>query len=213
MKKLCEMFKPFLSIIFGSILFLLYLNYLQSNSGMQLLGATGFILSLYCLVVGIIEVFLGKKMPNSFKKVLNLLNVVLFPFLMFVHYIFVIKGNSNFFGPTAWVIAIFSLVGSVAMIIIYVISFFVQDKILRKLEYLFFGIFALILLLSLAFDVSGAPIRLGDLDIVSIVLYLFYLGILLVYIVNKEKGLMEDIGLIESSVEDEIEMNIDETEE
>lgn len=211
MKKLCEMFKPFLSIIFGSILFLLYLNYLQSNSGMQLLGAIGFILSLYYLIVGIIEVFLDKRMPISFKKVLNLLNVVLFPFLMFVHYIFVIKGNSSFFGPTAWVIAIFSLVGSVTMIIIYVISFFVQDKILRKLEYLFFGIFALILLLSLAFDVSGAPIRLGDLDIVSIVLYLFYLGILFVYIVNKEKGLMEDIGLIECSVEDE--MNINETEE
>lgn len=213
MKKLCEMFKPFLSIIFGSILFLLYLNYLQSNSGMQLLGAIGFILSLYYLVVGIIEVFLDKKMPISFKRVLSLLSTVLFPLLMFVHYIFVIRGNSSYFGPTAWVIAIFSLVGSVAMITIYVISFFIQNKALRKLEYLFFGIFALILLLSLAFDVSGAPIRLGDLDIVSIVLYLFYLGILFVYIVNKEKGLMEDIGLIESSVEDEIEMNIDETEE
>ena len=130
-------------------------------------------------------------------------------FLMFVHYIFIIRGNSSFFGPTAWVIAIFSLVGSVAMITIYVISFFVQNKTLRKLEYLFFGIFALILLLSLAFDVSGAPIRLGDLDIVSIVLYLFYLGILLAYIINKEKGLMEDIGLIEESVEDKDEIDID----
>ncbi len=213
MKKLCEMFKPFLSIIFGSILFLLYLNYLQSNSGMQILGVIGFLLSLYYLAIGIIEVFFDKKIPISFKRVLNLLSVVLFPFLMFVHYIFVIRGNSNYFGPTAWVIAIFSLVGSVAMITIYIISFFVQNKTLRKLEYLFFGIFALILLLSLAFDVSGAPIRLGNLDIVSIVLYLFYLGILLAYIINKEKGLMEDIGLIEESVEDKDEIDIDTTEE
>lgn len=71
----------------------------------------------------------------------------------------------------------------------------------------------MILLLSLAFDVSGAPIRLGNLDIVSIVLYLFYLGILLAYIINKEKGLMEDIGLIEESVEDKDEIDIDTTEE
>lgn len=131
------MFKPFLSIIFGSILFLLYLNYLQSNSGMQILGVIGFLLSLYYLVVGIIEVFFDKKIPFSFKKVLNLLSVVLFPFLMFVHYIFIIRGNSNYFGPTAWVIAIFSLVGSVAMITIYIISFFVQNKTLRKLEIAF----------------------------------------------------------------------------
>lgn len=47
----------------------------------------------------------------------------------------------------------------------------------------------------------------------SIVLYLFYLGILLAYIINKEKGLMEDIGLIEESVEDKDEIDIDTTEE
>ena len=212
MKKLCGMFKPFLSIIFGSILFLLYLNYLQSNNGI-ILGVIGFLLSLYYLAVGITEVFFNKKIPISFKKVLNLLSVVLFPFLMFVHDIFVIRGNSSYFGPTAWVIVIFSLVGSVAMITIYVISFFIRNKTLRKLEYLFFGIFALILLLSLTFDISGAPIRLGDLDIVSIVLYLFYLGILFVYIVNKEKGLMEDIGLIEESAKEDDEIDIDTTEE
>lgn len=212
MKKLCGMFKPFLSIIFGSILFLLYLNYLQSNSGI-ILAVIGFLLSLYYLAVGITEVFFNKKIPISFKKVLNLLSVVLFPFLMFVHDIFVIRGNSSYFGPTAWVIVIFSLVGSVAMITIYVISFFIRNKTLRKLEYLFFGIFALILLLSLTFDISGAPIRLGDLDIVSIVLYLFYLGILFVYIVNKEKGLMEDIGLIEESAKEDDEIDIDTTEE
>ena len=82
MKKISEIIKPFLSIIFGALLLLIYVNWLSSNDGGTLfLGIFGVILSVYYLTYGIMDIIIGDKLP---KKIFNIFTISLYPIFMFI---------------------------------------------------------------------------------------------------------------------------------
>lgn len=178
MNKVIELIKPYLSIVFGFLLFLYYFNYLQYSGILLAIGIIAVFISLYYLVHGILNLFLDDKMKNG-KDILNLVSLSLFPLFIFFHLIVLIVNNSNIFGPTSWVIVIFGLLTSLAFPAFAIIAHFVKNKTLSKLSYLFNFLFFLGLLLSIFFNMSGNAIRLGDLDFIYtlIILCFFFLSV------------------------------------
>ena len=178
MNKVIELIKPYLSIVFGFLLFLYYFNYLQYSGILLAIGIIAVFISLYYLVHGILNFFLDDKMKNG-KDILNLVSLSLFPLFIFFHLIVLIVNNSNIFGPTSWVIVIFGLITSLAFPVFAIIAHFVKNKTLSKLSYLFNFLFFLGLLLSIFFNMSGNAIRLGDLDFIYtlIILCFFFLSV------------------------------------
>ena len=178
MNKVIELIKPYLSIVFGFLLFLYYFNYLQYSGILLAIGIIAVFISLYYLVYGILNLFLNDKIKDG-KDILNLVSLSLFPLFIFFHLIVLIVNNSNIFGPTSWVIVIFGLLTSLAFPVFAIIAHFVKNKTLSKLSYLFNFLFFLGLLLSTFFNMSGNAIRLGDLDFIYtlIILCFFFLSV------------------------------------
>lgn len=196
MNKIIELIKPYLSIVFGFLLFLYYFNYLQYSGILLAIGIIAVFISLYYLVHGILNFFLDDKMKNG-KDILNLVSLSLFPLFYFFYLIVVIVNNSNIFGPTSWVIVIFGLLTSLAFPAFAIIAHFVKNKTLSKLSYLFNFLFFLGLLLSIFFNMSGNAIRLGDLDFIYtlIILCFFFLSVEVLVekpMENSEKPLVSD---------------------
>ena len=178
MNKVIELIKPYLSIVFGFLLFLYYFNYLQYSGILLAIGIIAVFISLYYLVHGILNFFLNDKIKGG-KDILNLVSLSLFPLFIFFHLIVLIVNSSNVFGPTSWVIVIFGLITSLAFPAFAIIAHFVKNKTLSKLSYLFNFLFFLGLLLSIFFNLSGNTIRLGDLDFIYtlIILCFFFLSV------------------------------------
>ena len=196
MNKIIELIKPYLSIVFGFLLFLYYFNYLQYSGILLAIGIIAVFISLYYLVHGILNFFLDDKMKNG-KDILNLVSLSLFTLFYFFYLIVVIVNNSNIFGPTSWVIVIFGLLTSLAFPAFAIIAHFVKNKTLSKLSYLFNFLFFLGLLLSIFFNMSGNAIRLGDLDFIYtlIILCFFFLSVEVLVekpMENSEKPLVSD---------------------
>lgn len=182
MKKVTDFLRPNILIIFGALLFLFFLNYLSASPKDEpatlAIGIIATILSVYYLAIGILGLFLGDKLP---KKVFEVVSVCLFAVFMFTYFLIALINGAqvkNYMGPTAWIIAILSLIGSLALAAIYPVARFVKNKVVLSLAYLFSAIFALVLLLNILFNPRGNSTVLGNIDLILVAIYgvfLFYL--------------------------------------
>lgn len=77
MKKFHELLKPYLSIIFGALLFLMFFNYLSTGGSALAIGIIAVVLAAYFLVIGIIGVCLGAKLEKGTKGSLEVIGVSL----------------------------------------------------------------------------------------------------------------------------------------
>lgn len=186
MKKIQEVAKPFLSIAFGSLLLLTYLNCLSLNGGALAIGIFALLMSLYYLGAGITEAVAGEKLSPKAKKVFDIINISLFSTFVSIFYLFYITNLSDRMGPTAWIVALAALLFSLALAIFSIIARLVSNPVLKRLDVLFSALFMVALVLTLLFDVSGNPITLGSIDIVSLVIYALYGVMLLESLTNKE---------------------------
>lgn len=177
MKKISEIIKPFLSIIFGALLLLIYVNWLSSDdSGTLFLGIFGVILSVYYLTYGIMDIIIGDKLP---KKIFNIFTISLYPIFMFIMILIGMINLVDYMGPTAWIISILSLIGTIAFVLIFIINTFIEHNSLRLLTTLFGGIFILVIIVNMLFDQLGNVVTLGNLPVVSLLASLSYVGIVL----------------------------------
>ena len=168
MKKVMDLVKPYLSLIFGVLFFLLYLNYLRADGEVFAIGLVAVIISSYYLCVGILGIVLGDKMPEGLKKVFGILSVSLFPAFMFVNYLLMIIRMSNYMGPTAWVIYPLCMGASIGLVGFYVVSRFVKNPVVTRLAGLFAAIFVLALIADLLFDAQGDQNTFGNIGVVSL---------------------------------------------
>ena len=178
MKKATDFLKPNILIIFGALLFLFFLNYLSGQGATLAIGIIATIVSVYYLAIGILGLFFGDKLP---KKVIEVISVCLFVVFMFTYFLIALIQAAqidNFMGPTAWIIAILSLVGSLALAGIYPVARFVNKKGLLGLAYLFSAIFALVLLLNILFTPRGNSTVLGNIDLILVAIY----GVFVIYL-------------------------------
>lgn len=174
MKKLRDILKPYLAVIFGATMFLIYLNLLMGGGEFTALGVIGITLASFYILYGIFGVLLANKLPEKAKDILDMIVIASFPTFMFLYFLFVLIDVANFAGPTAWVIAIFSLAASIGFAVVFVISKFVGAAILKRLTYLFGMMFLLTLLLELLFSEVGAPNSIDDIPVAYLAMFILY---------------------------------------
>ena len=185
-EKIQEVAKPFLPIVFGSLLLRTYLNWLSLNGGALVIGIFALLMSLYYLGAGITEAVAGEKLSAKAKKVFGIINISLFSAFASIFYLLYITNLSDRMGPTAWIVALAALLLPLALVLFSVIARLVSNPVLKRLGVLFSALFMAALVLTLLFDVSGNPITLGSIDIVSLVIYALYGVMLLESLANKE---------------------------
>lgn len=215
MKKIRNLVEPYLCVVFGALLFLVYLNYLQQGMAPEglAIGIVAVILSAYYLCAGIIGVVLGSKISKTLRNVFDIVSISAFPIFKFVEFLLVVVQLSTVMGPTAWVISILSLVASIALPVVYLISRFANNEVINHISYLFAIIFVLVLLLNMLFDVMGSPIAVGDINIVGLVIYLIYSYMLMNSLMEKNEerkaqDASEENCLIEEQVEEKKEESL-----
>ena len=180
MKKIKELLKPFIFIIFGALLFLIFFNYLGVGGPYLAIGIVAIVLSVYFLVVGILSVVLGEKLGKA-KGILNLVGVATFPLLMGVIFLLSLIGDAKseytYLGPNGWTIAILSIAAAFAIGVMLFIAFFVRSKGFHRVTFLFGAIFVLALLLDILIS-EGFAVALGQIVVLQVILYAAYTSML-----------------------------------
>ena len=194
MKKVVDILKPNILIVFGALLFLYFLNYLQYQGQTLAIGIIAIIMSAYYLTIGVLGVLIGNKFSDMLKKIFEVISVSLFGVFMFVVFLLnTISGAqiNNLMGPTSWTIAIFSMIASLGFVAIYIISKFIPKPIMARLAYLMSAVFGLALLLDILFNIRGMSNVLGNIDIVLVVIYAVFM-IYLFSTLNKVEDVKEE---------------------
>ena len=180
MKKIKELVKPFIFIIFGALLFLYYFNGLSSEGAGLAISIIAIVLAAYFLTVGILSVVLGEKLGKT-KGLLNLIGVATYPiFFAVVELITLINlaDVEGFLGPTGWTISILTIAAAFGLGGLLFASYFVRSKGLHRVTFLFGAIFVLALLLDILLTLDGSPAALGDVIILQVVLYGAYVSMM-----------------------------------
>lgn len=185
MKKIQEVAKPFLSIVFGALLLLTYLNWLSLSGGALVIGIIALLMSLYYLGAGITEAVVGEKLSPKAKKVFDIINISLFSGFASIYYLIYITNLSDRMGPTGWIVALAALLLSLALAVFSIIARLVSNPVLKRLDVLFSALFMTALVLTLLFDSVGNPITLGSIDVISLVIYALFGMMLLESLTNK----------------------------
>ena len=187
MRKIMDLVKPYLSLIFGVLFFLLFLNNLRANGEAFAIGIVATVISSYYLCAGILGIVLGDKMPDGLKKVFSILSASLFPTFMFVFYLLQIIQVHELMGPTAWVIYPLCMGASLLMVVFYVISRFVKSPVMVRLAGMFAAIFVLALVTTLLFDAQGNQATFATIGVVELLVYSIF-AVLLFNSLSKEKA-------------------------
>ena len=174
MKKLRDILKPYLAVIFGATMFLIYLNLLMGGGVAIALGVIGITLASFYILYGIFGVLLANKLPEKAKDILDMIVIASFPVCMFLNFLFTLITVASAAGPTAWVIAIFSQAAAIGFAVVYIISKFKDAAILKRLTYLFGMMFLLALLLNLLFSALGNPTSIDDIPVASLAMFILY---------------------------------------
>lgn len=180
MKKIKELVKPFIFIIFGALLFLYYFNGLSGEGAGLAISIIAIILAAYFLAVGILSVVLGDKLGKA-KGLLNLIGVATFPLFYFVIELITLINLADvegFLGPTGWTISILTLIAALGLGALLFVSYFVRSKELHRITFLFGAIFVLALLLDILLQVDGTPATIGQVVILQVVLYGAYVSMM-----------------------------------
>ena len=192
MKKLQDIIRPFLAIILGALLFLVYLNYLQAQlpeqGAMLAIGIIAVIFSAFYVTIGILNIVLGFKAQGTLRKVFDVCSIAMFPVLMFIIFLITAINGAQLFGPTSWVILIVMLFSSICIALLYALAVFAPSKALKRIASLFASFFVLALLLEILFDITtGIAMDLGTINLVEFATYFIYVSMLL----NALGGLVE----------------------
>ena len=136
MKRISDLIWPFLGIVFGALLLLVYLNYLQADiPGRYIaLGVIAVIIASFYLASAIVIFAAGDKLPAGLKNIFNVLGIVLFPTLIFVENIISIVDLEGALGTTGWILMITSLVGSLTFAALYCVAVFSKVKVIERLD-------------------------------------------------------------------------------
>ena len=171
MRKVSEFIKPYISIVFGVLLLLFYLNWLSYEGGALAIGIIAIALSAYYVASGLLGVLLGDKLPKGLRKAFDICTIVLFPTFMFIYFLIMTVNIAENMGPAGWLIIILSMSASIAFACMFTVAKVVNNKVISRLALMFAAIFALALLLNILFDSVGNPIALGAINIIALVIY------------------------------------------
>ena len=184
MKKALGFLKSNIMIFIGALLLLQFMNYFVMGGTALALGIIATLNAIYYIAIGVLGIFIGDKLNALTRKIFDVVAISLFAFLMFLGSIFnlvsMIQDNTDpqfpqTFGPTAWFIAIITLLTSLALAGFYPFARLFKNEGMKKLGYLFAALFGLGLLLDVLFDFQGFGITLGNVQIVLVTLFVLFM--------------------------------------
>lgn len=175
MKKVTEFIKPLLLLIFGSLALLFYMNYLQLQDEYLAFGIVAVIFSAYYLVAGILTYVLGNKLNNSLQLVFDILNISLFPLILFFMRVLNMKRlvQADAMSVNDWIVDITFFVATVTLIVFYMVYRFTKQPVMGRIAFLCGGIFVLVLVVELVLNNT-----VGSLPLIQLALYGIYTYIL-----------------------------------
>ena len=183
MKRLMDLVKPFLSLIFGVLMFLYYLNMLGAEGAALALGIIGLVVGTYYLAVGIMGI-VWPGMPDNLKKIFNIISVSAFPGFMFVWFLLNVIQAYEVLTPSLWVISILGMIASLSLCVFYIISRFNKQDIMVRLTSMFGLVFVLCLISWVLFATFGGnqmtwSTTIGEIEVVPLLLYGLYCVLML----------------------------------
>ena len=181
MKRISDLLKPFLSIIFGALLFLCHFNWLMAEGGYLALGIIAVLFAAYFITVGLLGTLLGEKMPNKTRSILETIGIALYPVffavLFLVSIIVSVKAELPL-GPLGWTVSIFTIGTGLGLGGLLLFAYFMKNRTVTKLAFLFGSLFVLALLLNILLDGEGDPATLGSIVLLYVALYGVYVAML-----------------------------------
>lgn len=180
MKRISDLLKPFLSVIFGALLFLCHFNWLSANGGYLALGIVAVVLAVYFVVVGLLGSALGDKFPTKTKELLNGIGVGVYPLFLGVYFLVYLIMCAKYevaIGPMGWTIAIYSIAASIGLGVLFLLAFLTKKHFFIRISFLFSCLFVLVLLLDVLLT-NGNPATLGSIVVLFVVLYGVYSAML-----------------------------------
>lgn len=171
MKKIRELLKPFLEIIFGAIVFFSYSGYLYGEGGILALGIIATVIAAYFLTIGILKIVLGDKMSKRTKRIFLLGGLSGFAWFITAEFIIYMVGGA--LPVNGWIIFILTAASSFAFGLFLILSEFASSKFISRLAQLCGAIFVLALLLNVLIP-GGVLVALGQIVILQVVLYVAY---------------------------------------
>ena len=180
MKRISDLLKPFLSVIFGALLLLVHFNWLGSEGGFLALGIIAVVLAAYFITVGVLGSCLGDKFPPKTKSLLNAVGVGAYPLFLGVYFLVVFILSIKYeaaIGPMGWTILVFSMLASLGLGVLFLCAFFLKKHFFIRSTFLFSALFVLVLILDVLV-LNGDPIRLGNIVVLEVVLYAVFSGML-----------------------------------
>lgn len=178
MKRLHEIIRPFLAIILGALLLLMYLNSLQGEGEVLAIGIIAMVLAAFYIGVGVVGLTLNNRLLGTAKKVFEVGAVIALPLFEFVYFLLVTVMLAENLGPNGWFLAILKMIASLAFAVVFLVAGLVKNRHLNKLALLLASVFILALLLEVLFDVVGNAVGLGNIVVVEVVVYFLYGNIL-----------------------------------
>ena len=198
MKRLQDLIRPYLSIIFGALLVFFFLNGLTGQGAALALSIIALVISAGFIAYGILGIALGEKLGEKNKSLIELILIALYAAFMFAYFLIHTINDANAMGPNGWAIAIVSMVGSIGFATIYLLHHFTKDALIKRLAYLFTIIFILVLTLDLLFDAVGNPIGLGAINLIQLFIYIAFSVIIVNALLSKkEEAKVEEPKAIE----------------
>lgn len=207
MKKVTDYLKPNALIIAGALLFLYYMNFLSYGGAGLAIGIIAVVCSACFLAVGILNIVAGDKISAMTKKAMDAVAVGLFAAFIFAFVLIltITYAQSEYItmGPTAWIIAIVSMVASLSLLVVYIVSRFFDSADFLRFAYLFAAIFALALLLNLLFNNDGSGKVIGNIDVILAAIYLTFTIYLFDSLGKTQAPAEEEAPMIEEPVKEE----------
>ena len=135
MKKVVDFLKANVLLFIGILMFLIYVNFFASKEGNGItLAVFGTLISIYFIVIGIIEIVIGNKLKDTARNVFDVISICLFALFMFIYSIFSLAtlvelDKNEYFtvGPTAGIIEIIALISSFIVMGYYPVAKFVKN--------------------------------------------------------------------------------------
>ena len=181
MKKVSDLLKPFLSVIFGALLFLCHFNWLGLGGGYLAIGIVAVVLAVYFVTVGLLSTLLGEKFPRRLKENLEAVGVGVYPLFLgayFLTFLIMSVKAKTYVGPMAWTISLISIAAAFGLGVLFFLAYFLRRRTLARLTFTFSSVFILMLLLDILL-VNGNPATLGSIVVLKVVLYGVFVGMLI----------------------------------
>lgn len=191
MKKVMDLFKPFLALVLGILMFLFYLNYYVKSGvpGTTLaIGIVGLVIACWFIFVGVFGVA-WPRMPAGLKKAFDIVSIVSYATFIFVELLIEVIQLHAAMGASSWIVYILAMVAAMGLSVVYIISRFVKGEAMARVASIFGMVFVLALISKILFPAGkGDPVTLEDISVVPVLIYIVYCSLLLKSLAKEKRA-------------------------